>query len=146
MEALGGDFKKYQQTVVANAKTLAEKLTSRGVKLVSGGTDNHLLLMDLSETEVTGKAFEKALGQIGITANKNTVPGEKRSPFVTSGMRLGTPALTTRGLLPAQMNEIGEIIADTLKSLQDEDSEQLKGLSAKVKSLCEAFPLYDMWK
>ena len=145
-EALSKDFKTYQQTVIANAKMLAHTLVERGLKLVSGGTDNHLLLLDLSDTEVTGKVFEKTLGDIGITANKNTVPGEKRSPFVTSGIRLGTPALTTRGLLPAQMKEIGEIIADTLESVEKSEPAKLESLKAKVKSLCDSFPLYENWK
>ena len=97
-EALKPEFKEYGKQVVANAKALANGLLSRGIKLVSGGTDNHLMLIDLSDSELTGKELEHRLDEVYITANKNTVPNEQRSPFVTSGVRLGTPAVTTRGL------------------------------------------------
>ena len=101
-EALKPEFKDYARKIVANAAAMADELTARGVKLVSGGTDNHLLLVDLTDSEMTGKELEHNLDEVHITANKNTVPGEKRSPFVTSGVRLGTPAVTTRGMGPAR--------------------------------------------
>ena len=143
-EALKPQFVDYQKMVIANSLTLANSLIDGDMKLVSGGTDNHLVLVDLSDSEVTGKVFEKTLGEIGITANKNTVPGEKRSPFVTSGLRLGTPALTSRGLLPAQMKEIGEIIVATFKMLINESDER-ETLRGKVQNICQAFPLYKDW-
>src|SRR5690606_21307288 len=108
-EALQPDFKGYSARVIQNARVLAESLMERGFTLVSGGTDNHLLLVDLRGRGITGKDAEKALERAGITVNKNTVPGETESPFVTSGIRIGTPALTTRGLGEAEMREIGRL-------------------------------------
>jgi glycine hydroxymethyltransferase len=140
-EALQPDFKNYAQQVVANAQALAESLQARGFDLVSGGTDNHLMLMDLrSRGELSGKVAEAALGRAQITVNKNTVPGEQRSPFVTSGIRLGTAALTTRGMGTAEFTQIGGLIADVLESPEDESV--TNGTRKAVHELCEAFPLY----
>ena len=111
-EALKPEFKEYARKIVENAKALEAELTARGVKLVSGGTDNHLLLIDLTDEDCTGKELEHNLDEVHITANKNTVPGEKRSPFVTSGVRIGTPAVTTRGMGPDEMKVIADCIAD----------------------------------
>ena len=139
-EALQPQFKTYCQQVVKNAQSLAAVLTKRGLNLVTGGTDNHLVLLDLSDREVTGKDAELALDHAGITVNKNTVPNEKRSPFVTSGIRIGTPALTSRGMAEAQMNEIGGWIADVIAAPQDQGRlEKIRGL---VRQMCEKFPIY----
>ena len=139
-EALRPEFKTYIKNVLANAKTLAEGLTARGVSLVTGGTDNHLVLVDLSETPVTGKVAEIALDEAGITVNKNTVPNEKRSPFVTSGVRIGTPALTTRGMGTSEMKTIAGWIADVLA---DPENAGLKAkIKGQVKELCQKFPIY----
>ena len=138
-EALRSDFTEYGKQVVSNAKALAEGLLSRGVKLVSGGTDNHLLLVDLTDVELTGKELEKRLDEVYITANKNTVPGEKRSPFITSGVRLGTPAVTTRGLKEADM----DIIAECISLVMREDYEtQIDKVRSMVDSVCNRYPLY----
>lgn len=109
-EALQPEFKEYQKQIVKNAKALSEALMAKGIKLVSGGTDNHLMLMDLSEEDVTGKELEKRLDQANITCNKNTIPNDPRSPMVTSGIRLGTPAVTTRGMKEDDMEQIAEAI------------------------------------
>jgi glycine hydroxymethyltransferase len=140
-EALAPAFREYAHNVVANARELAAALQQRGFELVSGGTDNHLLLMDLSNRgELTGKQAEAALERAGITCNKNTVPGERRSPFVTSGVRLGTAALTTRGMGLAEMRQVGGWIADVLEAAGDAD--RARRVAAQVAELCEAFPLY----
>ncbi len=139
-EALEPDFKKYIGNVVANAKVLAESLIAEGFDLVTGGTDNHLILMDLSQKEITGKAAEIALDESGITVNKNTVPNEKRSPFVTSGIRLGTPALTTRGMGPAEMKKIAAWIGQVLKNPDDQTVKSK--VHSEVKEMCKSFPIY----
>ncbi len=139
-EALEPDFKKYIGNVVANAKVLAESLIAEGFDLVTGGTDNHLILMDLSQKEITGKAAEIALDESGITVNKNTVPNEKRSPFVTSGIRLGTPALTTRGMGPAEMKKIAAWIGQVLKNPDDQTVKS--NVHSEVKEMCKSFPIY----
>ncbi len=139
-EVLSSDFKEYQKQIVKNAKTLAGVLMDNGLKLVSGGTDNHLLLVDLTGKNITGKDAEEALGRVGITVNKNTVPGETRSPFVTSGVRIGTPAVTTRGMKEKEMEKIGEFIVETLNNIGNENKyEQIK---QEVKKLCEGFIFY----
>jgi len=138
-EALQPAFKEYARQVVENAATLADVLLERGFKLVSGGTDNHLLLVDLSDRDITGKDAEEALHRARITVNKNTVPGERRSPFITSGIRIGTAALTTRGMGPAEMRRIGGWIADVLESPTDDVTERVRGA---VAELCDAFPIY----
>ncbi|MFL0269897.1 serine hydroxymethyltransferase [Candidatus Clostridium radicumherbarum] len=137
-EAMSDEFKAYQKKVVENAHTLAEALTSRGFKLVSGGTDNHLMLVDLRNKGVTGKEAEHLLDEVGITVNKNTVPFEIQSPFVTSGIRIGTPATTTRGFGKEEMVEIADIIS---WSIDNKDGD-LTPAKNKVKALCEKFPLY----
>ena len=140
-EALQPDFADYAHAVVANATALADALQARGYALVSGGTDNHLLLVDLrSHGELTGKAAEAALEQAGITVNKNTVPGEERSPFVTSGIRIGTAALTTRGMGVAEMHEVGRLMADVLDAPDSADT--IDAVRAQVRDLTDAFPLY----
>jgi glycine hydroxymethyltransferase len=141
-EALQPDFKSYQHQIVANARALAEGLLEHGFFLVSGGTDNHLLLVDLrkSHEELTGKEAEKALELAGITVNKNTVPGETRSPFVTSGLRIGTSAVTTRGLREADMRQIADWIAKVLADPTDQDL--IRGVRGSIDEMCQAFPLY----
>jgi glycine hydroxymethyltransferase len=138
-EALKPEFKEYGHRIVKNAKALADGLLKRGVRLVSGGTDNHLLMVDLSGLELTGKELERRLDSVNITANKNTVPNEKRSPFVTSGLRLGTPAVTTRGLNPDDMDKIAECIS---LAIHDFDASKDK-IHAIVKDICARYPLYE---
>ena len=139
-EALQPEFKTYQQQIVKNAKTLAESLTKRGFKLTSGGTDNHLMLLDFSGTEITGKAAEEALDKAGITVNKNTVPFETRSPFVTSGIRIGTPAATSHGLKETEMDQVAGFIADAIANIGND--EQLNTIKSQVNDLMKHFPLY----
>jgi glycine hydroxymethyltransferase len=139
-EALKPEFSVYAQRVIDNAQALAATLTGGGLNLVSGGTDNHLMLVDLSKSETTGKDAEEALEHAGITVNKNTVPGEKRSPFVTSGLRIGTPALTSRGMGTDVMRQIGGWI---LQVLDAPDDRQLQdSINSSVKELCSAYPIY----
>ena len=138
-EALRPEFKVYARQVVDNAQALAAALAGRGVRLVSGGTDNHLMLIDLTDEACTGKELEQKLDAVHITANKNTVPGEKRSPFVTSGLRVGTPAVTTRGMGPAEMAVIAGCIADCI---HDFDAKQAD-IAARVAELTARFPLYE---
>ena len=139
-EALTPEFKAYQLQIVKNSKALAAALMLRGFKLTSGGTDNHLMLVDLSGTELTGKVAEEALDKAGITVNKNTVPFETRSPFVTSGFRVGTPAATTHGLKEAEMKEVADLITDALANVDDEA--RLSEIKGHVNSLMKRFPLY----
>ena len=138
-EALKPEFKEYARKIVENAKALEAELTARGVKLVSGGTDNHLLLIDLTDEDCTGKELEHNLDEVHITANKNTVPGEKRSPFVTSGVRIGTPAVTTRGMGPDEMKVIADCIADCVFDFANKKDE----VASKVEELTKKFPLYE---
>ncbi|MEM6926961.1 MAG: serine hydroxymethyltransferase [Myxococcota bacterium] len=138
-EALKPEFAVYQQHVLDNAKAMAETLMERGLNLVTGGTDNHLVLVDLGE-QCSGKDAEDALGRAGITVNKNTVPGEKRSPFVTSGVRIGVPAITTRGMGTAEMKQVASWIADVVDDVTDE-ARQAR-IKAAVKDLCGRFPVY----
>ena len=142
-EALQSDFTDYQGQVITNANALAERLVEQGFSLVSGGTDNHLLLVDLrgSHPELTGKVAEHALERAGLTINKNTVPGETRSPFVTSGLRIGTPAVTTRGLQESDMHQIADWIAAVLKDESDEAV--ISRTRGEVENLCASFPLYE---
>ncbi len=142
-EALSPEFKKYQQQVRKNAAALANGLLERSFHLVSGGTDNHLVLLNLADTPVSGKQLEEALGKAAITVNKNTVPNEKRSPFVTSGVRLGTPAVTSRGFGPEQMTQVAEWIWKCFKNV-DNDGE-LQHIRAAVTALSRQFPLYPEW-
>ncbi len=142
-EALTDEFDEYAEQVVANAKALGDVFTDRGVSLVSGGTDKHLLLVDLRESypDTTGKDAEERLESVGITVNKNTVPGESRSPFVTSGIRVGTPALTTRGFTESEMETVGEYIVDLLDN--PDDDELAAEVSAAVDRLCAEHPIYE---
>ena len=139
-EALQPEFKEYCRAVVDNAKALAAALIEKGLHVVSGGTDNHLMLVDLRNRNLTGKVAEKALDRAGITVNKNTVPKETQSPFVTSGVRIGTPAVTTRGMRSAEMRQIATLIDRVLKAPEDESA--LDAVHADVKQLAGTFPLY----
>ena len=140
-EALSDEFKVYQQQVLDNAKALADELVKKGFRIVSSGTDNHLMLVDLRSKNITGKEAQFLLDEIGITANRNTIPFEPLSPFVTSGIRLGTPALTTRGLKEEDIREVADIIADVIENR--EDSAVIEAAKAKVKAICKKFPLYE---
>lgn len=139
-EALTQEFREYQKQVVKNAKTLAEALMDRGYNLVSGGTDNHLILVDLRNKKLTGKDAEKMLDEVGITVNKNAIPFDPEKPNVTSGIRIGTPALTSRGMKEEEMVKIAGLIDETL--MHGKEEIHRKKVAEEVKSLCEAFPLY----
>ena len=139
-EALQDDFKAYQEQVIENAKALATALEAGGLRIVSGGTDNHIVLVDVKAYGLTGKQAEEALDEVGITVNKNTIPFDEASPFVTSGIRLGTPAMTTRGFTTEDMTEVGEIIVETLSRLKND--EDLNGIHEKVTKLTGKYPLY----
>ncbi|GAB6182440.1 serine hydroxymethyltransferase [Thermodesulfovibrio hydrogeniphilus] len=139
-EALSDEFKEYQKKVVKNAKTLAEALKKRGFKLVSDGTDNHLMLVDLTNMNITGKEAEEALDKAGITVNKNTIPFDTKPPTVTSGIRIGTPCVTTRGMGEEEMEEIAEIIEKVIKNVGNESV--IKEMKKKVQALCKRFPIY----
>ncbi|MMZ62092.1 Serine hydroxymethyltransferase [compost metagenome] len=143
-EALQPSFKTYAENVVKNAKVLSETLISEGLNLVSGGTDNHLMLIDTRNLDITGKDAEHVLDSIGITVNKNAIPFDPTSPFVTSGIRIGTPAATSRGMDEAAMKEIGQIITTTLRSPNDEAV--LEKMRAQVSKLTDRFPLYSELK
>ena len=140
-EALSPEFKAYAQQMVKNAKALADTLQADGFRIVSGGTDNHLMLVDLTSKNITGKLAQNLLDEVGITANKNTIPFEKLSPFVTSGIRLGSPALTTRGFKEEDMVEVANIIALVLDNPEDEGAR--KEASQRVAALCAKYPLYE---
>ncbi|MBI5573080.1 MAG: serine hydroxymethyltransferase [Elusimicrobia bacterium] len=139
-EALKPEFKKYQFQILKNARKLSEALQKNGFKIVSGGTDSHLLLIDLSPKKLTGFEVEKVLDKAGITVNKNSIPYDTQKPFITSGIRLGTPAVTTRGMKENEMQLISDFISDAVKYRDSESS--LKKIKEKVKSLCKKFPLY----
>ncbi len=139
-EALQPEFKLYQEQIVKNAKALSEALMAKGFKLTSNGTDNHLMLINFSGTDITGKAAEEALDKAGITVNKNTVPFETRSPFVTSGIRVGTPAATTHGLKESEMVQVAAFIADAVANIGNDD--QLLRIKGEVNMLMKRFPLY----
>ena len=132
------EFKTYQHQVVLNAAALAKALQAEGLKIVCGGTDNHLMLVDLIGLEVTGKELQNRLDEVHITVNKNTVPGEPRSPFVTSGVRIGTPAVTTRGLVEADMPVIAKCIALAVNDFEGSRDY----ICAQVKALCDRYPIY----
>lgn len=139
-EALGPDFKTYQQQVVKNAQTLAQALLAKGFRLTSGGTDNHLMLVDLRQSELTGKVAQETLDKARITVNKNAVPFDTRSPFVTSGIRIGTPAVTTRGMKEKEMARIGDFIVRALNHVGDETV--IRSIADEVGELCKKFPVY----
>lgn len=139
-EALSDEFKEYQNQIVKNAKVLAEAIKNRGYRIVSGGTDNHLVLIDVNSKGLTGKDCQSALDKANITTNKNTIPFETLSPFVTSGIRVGTPAVTTRGMKEKEMEKIAGFIADVFDNINDEN--KIASVKAEVKQLCAQFPLY----
>jgi glycine hydroxymethyltransferase len=139
-EALAPEFKAYQQQIVNNAQALAQSLTHRGFRLVSGGTDNHLMLLDLRATELTGKVAQETLDAARITVNKNAIPFDHRSPFVTSGVRIGTPAVTSRGMKEKEMEVIADFIHRALQKVGDDSA--LKGIGKEVRDLCSQFPMY----
>lgn len=141
-QALSPEFKEYQHQIVKNAKALAEVLEKGGLRLVSGGTDNHMILVDLKSSKgLTGQAVEKALDKAGITVNKNGIPYDTEKPMVTSGIRIGTPAVTTRGMKEKEMEEIGNFILETIENINDD--KKLSEIKEKVKELCLRFPLYE---
>jgi glycine hydroxymethyltransferase len=139
-EAMEPSFAGYQRQIVVNAKRLATALAGHGFRLVSGGTDNHLMLVDVFSKGITGKAAEAALGRAGITVNKNAIPFDQNPPMVASGIRIGTPAVTTRGMGEAEMDAIGDLIARVLSSPDDERT--LNTVRSEVERLCRKFPLY----
>ena len=139
-EALTPEFREYQRQIVSNAKALAEAMITQGFRLVSGGTDTHVMLVDVASKGLTGKAAEAALDKAGLTVNKNAIPFDTKSPMVTSGIRLGTPALTTRGMAEAEMRTVAALIAEVLVDV--EDAARQARVAGKVRELCAAFPLY----
>ena len=138
-EALSEDFKVYQRQIVKNAATLANELVAKGFDLVSGGTDNHLMLVDLRRFDITGKALEKMLDEVYITVNKNAIPNDPQSPFVTSGVRIGTPAVTSRGMKEEDMKKIAQFIYLTASDFENSQD----AIRADVVELCEKYPLYE---
>jgi len=139
-EALRPSFKEYNRQIIRNSKALADSLMDHDLRLVSGGTDNHLMLIDLNDRGLTGLEAEQALGRAHITVNKNTIPNEKRSPFVTSGVRIGTPAVTSRGMREGEMRLIGDWIGAILKDIHDERA--IRKIGDEVRSMAAKFPLY----
>jgi glycine hydroxymethyltransferase len=139
-EALEPSFAEYQKQVVANAKRLAANLAGQGYRIVSGGTDNHLMLVDVFSKGITGKAAEAALGKAAITVNKNAIPFDTNPPMTASGIRIGTPAMTTRGMREAEMDQIGEMIGRVLAAPQDDRVAAM--VKDEVERLCRKFPLY----
>ena len=141
-EALDPEFKKYIQDVIDNAKLMSKTIMSRGIDVVTGGTENHIILVDLRSKNITGKDLEKALGSVNITVNKNSVPNDPKSPFVTSGIRLGTPAITTRGFKATEVELISNWICDVILNMDDEA--KLKEIKSKVNDLCSKYPVYNL--
>ena len=137
-EALSPEFKAYQRQIILNAQAMADEFQKNGIRLVSGGTDNHLMLLDLRETGVTGKDLEHMLDEVHITANKNTIPFETASPFITSGLRVGTPAVTTRGFKEEECREVARLVVRVIK----EKEACFDEVKAAVKALCDKFPVY----
>ena len=134
------EFKEYQQQIIKNAQAMADELKNQGFRLVSGGTDNHLMLVDLTAKGVTGKDAQEALDRAAITVNKNGIPFDTKGPQVTSGIRIGTPAVTTRGMKENEMRLIASYIADVIKNINNE--KKIQAVAEKVKTLCAQFPLY----
>jgi Glycine/serine hydroxymethyltransferase len=139
-EALAPEFKEYQLQIIKNAKALADELKNQGFRLVSGGTDTHLMLVDLTATGVTGKDAQEALDRAAITVNKNGIPFDTKGPQVTSGIRIGTPAVTTRGMKENEMRQIASYIAEVIKNITNE--KKIQAVAEKVKAICAKFPLY----
>jgi glycine hydroxymethyltransferase len=140
-EALQPEFREYQKQIVRNASTIAAALAAKGFRIVSGGTDTHLMLVDVFSKKLTGKQAEKALGNAGITVNKNVIPFDTNPPMVASGIRIGTPAVTTRGLQEPQMELIAQWISEVLHNIEDESVQ--KHIHSEVEALTEKFPLYE---
>ena len=138
-EALSPEFKEYQTQIVKNAAAMAKRFTENGVRLVSGGTDNHLRLVDLRKENMTGKELEKLLDEAHITANKNTIPFETTSPFITSGVRIGTPAITSRGMKEGEAVEIADLVTEVIRRRE----EAVPSVSERVAALCAKFPIYE---
>jgi len=141
LEALQPEFKDYQRQVVANARAMCAQLQKRGYRIVSGGTDNHLFLIDLSDKNITGKDADAALGAAHLTVNKNAVPNDPRPPMVTSGIRIGTPAATTRGFKEAEVTQVADLIADVLDA--EGSAEAVARVREQVTALCRRFPVYE---
>jgi glycine hydroxymethyltransferase len=139
-EASTAEFRAYQLQIVQNSRALAEKLAQEGMRLISGGTDNHLMLVDLRQSPISGKEAQETLEKAGITVNRNTVPFDPRSPFVTSGIRIGTPAVTTRGMKESEMRTIGSLMSQALT--HKDEAETLRSIAKQVRDICQAFPLY----
>jgi glycine hydroxymethyltransferase len=139
-EAMSAEFKGYQRQVKANAKAMAATLTERGMRIVSGGTESHVFLLDLRARKITGKAAEAALGRAHITVNKNAIPNDPEKPFVTSGIRIGSPAMTTRGFGTSEAERIANLIADVLEAPEDEAT--IARVASEVTELCRRFPVY----
>ena len=137
-EALSPEFKEYQAQIVKNAAAMAKRFTERGVRLVSGGTDNHLMLVDLRKENMTGKELEALLDKAHITANKNTIPFETTSPFITSGVRIGTPAVTSRGMKEGEAEKIADLVTEVIRG----GEAAVAGVGEKVAALCAKFPIY----
>ena len=140
-EAMSPEFRTYQEQILKNAKTMAQVFMDNGIKIVSGGTDNHLFLVDLIEKGITGKALDAALDKANITVNKNAVPNDPQSPFVTSGIRIGTPSVTTRGFKEAECAQVTNWICEVIDHVEDESL--LKRLKGDVMELCKKFPMYE---
>ena len=138
-EALSPEFKAYQTQIVKNAAAMAKRFTENGVRLVSCGTDNHLMLVDLRKENMTGKELEKLLDEAHITANKNTIPFETTSPFITSGVRIGTPAITSRGMKEGEAVEIADLVTEVIRRRE----EAVPSVSERVAALCAKFPIYE---
>ena len=137
-EALTDEFKAYQQQIVKNAQTLAQAFVDNGIKLVSGGTDNHLMLLDLTDYDITGKELQHRLDEVHITANKNAIPNDPKSPFITSGLRIGTPAVTTRGFKEAEMLKIAKWVKDIIVDFEGNKDR----ITNEVIELCKQYPIY----
>ena len=142
LEAMHPDFVRYQKQVIANAKLMANLFIESGFKVVSEGTDSHLFLLDLTDKDITGAKAEKILGQANITLNKNSVPNDKRPPMITSGLRIGTPAITTRGFKESEVSELVEMIISILADIENQD--QILLVKSQVQKLCKQFPVYNL--
>ena len=139
-EAMEDDFKSYQQQILTNAKTMSEKFMANDIDIVSNGTSNHMFLVNLIKNNVTGKELEAALGEAFITVNKNSVPNDPKSPFVTSGIRIGTPAVTRRGFAKAEVTQVADWISEIIKNIEDKNL--IANIKEEVKNLCGNFPVY----
>ena len=141
-EALDPEFKKYIKQVINNAKVMSQTIMSRGIDVVTGGTENHIVLVDLRSKNITGKDLERVLGEVNITVNKNSVPNDPKSPFVTSGVRLGTPAITTRGFKEKEVKLISNWICDIILNM--DDNKKHEEIKKKISALCNKYPVYNL--